>query len=125
MKAKSGMAGVVGGGAAVVCGGLGVFEGTQAVVVMRAEGMHHAWVNLFFTILLGGCRGRWWLRWRCEWGQSIGCFKGSSLRGWLRHVDLWFAIWVGATTWNMGIEIWLNPWTPETRRRDLWNVADN
>ncbi|MGB2633241.1 MAG: sensor histidine kinase [Candidatus Acidiferrum sp.] len=112
MKAKSGMAGAW-WWAAVVCGGLGVFEGTQAVVVMRAEGMHHAWVNLFFTILLG------WVPWAAvapvalRVGTEYPLFQGSSLRGWLRHVGLWFAIWVGATTWNTAIEIWLNPWTPD------------
>jgi two-component system, LytTR family, sensor kinase len=113
MKEKSGMAGKW-WWAAVVCGGLGVFEGTQAVVVMRAEGMHHAWVNLFFTILLG------WVPWaavapvvlRLE--REYPLFQGSSLRGWLRHAGLWFAIWVGATTWNTAIEIWLNPWTPDS-----------
>ncbi len=100
--------------AAVICGGLGVFEGTQAVVVMRAEGMHHAWVNLFFTILLG------WVPWAVvapvalREGREYPLLQGSSLRGWLRHAGLWFAIWVGATTWNTAIESWLNPWTPDS-----------
>jgi two-component system, LytTR family, sensor kinase len=100
--------------AAAICGGLGVFEGTQAVVVMHAEGMHHAWVNLFFAILLG------WVPWavvaptalRVE--KEYPLFQESSLRGWLRHAGLWFVIWVGATTWNTAIEIWLNPWTPDS-----------
>ncbi len=113
MKEKKGMAGKW-WWAAVVCGGLGVFEGTQAVVVMRAEGMHHAWVNLFFMILLG------WVPWAAvvpvalRVGTEYPLFQGSSLRGWLRHVGLWFAIWVAATTWNTGIETWLNPWMPDS-----------
>ena len=36
--------------AGVICGGLGLFEATQTVVVMRAEGMHHAWTELFFAV---------------------------------------------------------------------------
>lgn len=100
--------------AALICGGLGVFEGTQAVVVMRAEGMHHAWVNLFFTIFLG------WVPWAAvapvalRVGRKYPLFQGSSLRGWLGHAGLWFATWVGATTWNTAMEIWLNPWTPQS-----------
>src|SRR5260370_7956818 len=37
--------------------GVGLFDATQTVVVMRSEGMHHAWVQLFVTLLLS------WLPW--------------------------------------------------------------
>ena len=30
----------------------GLFNATQTVLVMRAEGMHHAWAQLFVTCLL-------------------------------------------------------------------------
>src|SRR5580692_9646537 len=32
-------------------GGIGLFDATQTVILMRAEGMHHYWVRLFFTQL--------------------------------------------------------------------------
>jgi len=98
--------------AAVVCGGLGVFEATQAVVVMRGEGMHHAWTELFFTILLG------WVPWALaapvilRVGREYPLFHESSLRGWLRHAWLWLLIAVGTAACNAGLEVWLNPWTP-------------
>src|SRR5271168_1711189 len=31
---------------------LGLFDATQTVFVMRSEGMHHAWVKLFFTMVV-------------------------------------------------------------------------
>ena len=37
--------------------GIGLFDATQNVFVMRAEGMHHYWVRLFFTLLIS------WLPW--------------------------------------------------------------
>jgi two-component system LytT family sensor kinase len=42
--------------AAIWCG-IGLFDATQTVIVMRAEGMHHAWAGLFVTLLLS------WLPW--------------------------------------------------------------
>src|SRR5438105_4820818 len=41
----------------LVWGGMGLFDAVQTVVVMRAVGMHHDWVALFFKLLLG------WLPW--------------------------------------------------------------
>ena len=32
---------------------LGLFDSMQTVVTMPAQGMHHAWVKLFFTLFLG------------------------------------------------------------------------
>ena len=32
--------------------GIGLFDATQNVVVMHSEGMHHAWVALFFVLLV-------------------------------------------------------------------------
>jgi hypothetical protein len=39
--------------------GLALFDATQTVFVMRSEGMHHAWVRLFITLLVA------WLPWAC------------------------------------------------------------
>ena len=41
----------------VICFGVGLFDATQNVFIMRAEGMHHAWTHLFVTLLL------LWLPW--------------------------------------------------------------
>jgi two-component system, LytTR family, sensor kinase len=95
-----------------ICGGLGLFEATQTVLVMRSEGMHHAWTALFFTVLLS------WVPWAVaaplvlRLGRAHPLFQGSSVGGWLRHAGLWAAIWISTSAWNAGIEVLLNPWTP-------------
>src|ERR1700686_4225367 len=42
---------------AAIWSGIGLFDATQTVFVMRAEGMHHFWIRLFFTLLFS------WLPW--------------------------------------------------------------
>src|SRR5258708_10219788 len=42
---------------AAVWSGIGLFDATQTVFVMPAEGMHHAWSHLFISLLLS------WLPW--------------------------------------------------------------
>jgi two-component system, LytTR family, sensor kinase len=98
---------------AVVCGGLGVFEATQTVMVMRSMGMHHAWVKLFFTVLLS------WAPWvvgalfalRLE--RKYLLFQKSSAAGWLRHAGLWALIWIGWAAWGAALESLLNPYAPD------------
>jgi two-component system, LytTR family, sensor kinase len=99
---------------AAVCGGLGVFEATQTVMVMRSMGMHHAWIKLFFTVLLS------WTPWavgapfalRLE--RAYPLFQKSSAAGWLRHAGLWALIWVGWAAWSAALESLLNPYAPDT-----------
>jgi two-component system, LytTR family, sensor kinase len=107
---------------AAVCGGLGVFEATQTVMMMRSMGMHHAWVTLFFTVLLS------WAAWAVgapsvlRLGREYPLFQGSSLGGWLRHAALWATIWVGAAAWNAGLEALLNPYAPDTAQMRFWRL---
>src|SRR5271170_3710305 len=97
----------------VICSLLGLFEATQNVVVMRAEGMHHAWAALFFMILLSWLPWALWAPWILGLGRNYPLFQGSSARGWLRHGALWLVVWVSTSAWNAAIEVRLNPWTPE------------
>jgi two-component system, LytTR family, sensor kinase len=105
---------------AVVCGGLGVFEATQTVMVMRSMGMHHAWVKLFCTSLLSwavwavGAPVALWLE------REYPLFQGSSLRGWLRHVALCALIWIGWATWGAALESLLNPYAPDVAHAGFW-----
>jgi two-component system LytT family sensor kinase len=108
--------------AAGICGGLGLFEATQTVMVMRSEGMHHAWTALFFTVLLS------WVPWALatpfalRLGREYPLFQGSSVGGWLRHLGLWVAIWASASAWNAGIDVMLNPWTPGSPPPAFWGL---
>lgn len=114
---------------AAVCGGLGVFEATQTVMVMRSMGMHHAWMELFFTVLLS------WAPWavgaplafRLE--RQYPLFQKSSAAGWLRHAGLGALLWVGWAGWSAALESLLNPYAPDIVhqgflllwRQKLWN----
>jgi two-component system, LytTR family, sensor kinase len=97
-----------------IYGGLGLFEATQTVVVMRSEGMHHAWTALFFVVLLS------WVPWAVaaplvlRLGRAYPLFQGSSVGGWLRHAGWWAVIWVSAAVWNARTQVWLNPYTPDS-----------
>jgi two-component system, LytTR family, sensor kinase len=100
----------------VICAVLGLFEATQTVVVMRAEGMHHAWTELFFAILLSWVPWAVWAPVALRLGRKYPLFQGSSAEAWPRHAGLWVAIWITASAWNSAIEVWLNPWAPGNPR---------
>jgi two-component system, LytTR family, sensor kinase len=108
--------------AGAICGGLGVFEATQTVVAMRAAGMHHAWIALFFVVLLS------WAPWAVAAPVVLGMareyplFHGSWVKAWLRHVEGLIAIEVGGALWNAGIENWLNPYVPDSSSPGFWTL---
>lgn len=101
--------------AAAICGGLGVFEATQTVLAMRAAGMHHAWVALFFTVVL------WWVPWAfaaplvLRLTQEYPLFQRTSVGAWARHALAWSAILVGGAFWDAVTQNWLNPYAPDTQ----------
>jgi two-component system, LytTR family, sensor kinase len=89
---------------------VGFFDATQTVVVMRAEGMHHAWGRLFLTLLLS------WLPW--GFATTLVLYLGRQFppRRW-RHFSTWFvhlaagaAIGLIAAAWSALLEELLNPW---------------
>lgn len=89
--------------------GVGMFSATQNVVVMRAEGMHHNWLQLFVALLLGPMV--WALATPAIWRLAKICppVKSRPLM-WLVHICACSAIsWVSAA-WEAGLEWQLNPW---------------
>lgn len=107
----------------VICAVLGLFEATQTVVVMRAEGMHHDWTHLFVAVLLSWVPWALWAPIVLWLGRAYPLFQGSSPSGWLRHTGLWIAVLTTVSLWNAVVEIWLNPWTPEKTPpalRQMW-----
>ncbi len=90
--------------------GLGLLDATQSVFIMRSEGMHHAWVALFVTILLS------FLPWApatpvvLMLGQR---FPPSGLRPrskWFVHLAAFAAIALVCTAWVATLQSLLNPW---------------
>lgn len=100
--------------AAIWCG-VGLFEATQTVVVMREAGMHHAWTKLFVTEFLD------WLPWalatplimRIGTRRPLTWRRGRWAAAWASHLATWLGIALAADVWMALLEHVFNPWTPE------------
>nr|MBA3915242.1 sensor histidine kinase [Terriglobales bacterium] len=91
--------------------GIGLFDATQTVVVMRSEGMHHAWTALFFATLLS------WATWALATPFVIRIgnrypLSRSRPGNWLIHLVTCLATGGVYAAWTAGLERVLNPWTP-------------
>ena len=94
---------------AVWCG-IGLFDATQTVFVMRAEGMHHYWGRLYFTQLMS------WLPYMLATPVILWLGYGSRGNQWQRpstwvvHVAACAALGLSSSAWVAMWEEWLNPW---------------
>lgn len=90
--------------------GIGLFDATQNVFVMRAEGMHHYWVRLFFTILFS------WVPWMLaapiilRLGRGYSPLQWRRLSNWGIHLGACGAFGALHSAWVAGWEELLNPW---------------
>ena len=95
---------------AAIWGGIGLFDASQTVFVMRAEGMHHYWTRLFFTIFLS------WLPWMLATPIVLRLMRRYPPTQWRRfstwgtHLAACAAIGVVFAAWLALWESWLNPW---------------
>lgn len=90
--------------------GIGLFDATQTVVTMRAEGMHHAWVQLFATLLLS------YLPWAfatplvMSLGRRYPPVQFLPFFPWIIHILSCAAIGLLSAAWTAGLDRLLNPW---------------
>ena len=95
---------------AAIWGGIGLFDGTQNVFVMRAEGMHHYWVRLFFTLALA------WMPWMLatpivlRLGHRYPPAQWRRITTWAAHLSACTGIGVIYAGWMALMESLLNPW---------------
>jgi two-component sensor histidine kinase len=95
---------------AAIWGGIGLFDATQTVFVMRAEGMHHAWGRLFFALMVG------WLPWMAATPLVLRLahyyppeqWRRRSM--WLVHLCACAVVGLAYTGWMAMWEALLNPW---------------
>src|SRR5579859_370626 len=93
-----------------VWGGFGLFDASQTVFVMRAEGMHHYWTRLFFTVFLS------WLPWMLATPLVLRLMRQYPPTHWRRfsawgaHLAACAVIGVAFAAWIAMWESWLNPW---------------
>jgi len=95
--------------AAIWCG-VALFDATQTVFVMRAEGMHHSWGYLFITLLLS------WLPWALatpfvlRLGRRYPPAQWRRFSTWAAHISACAAVGLVYAAWVAGFEKLLNPW---------------
>jgi|tagenome__1003787_1003787.scaffolds.fasta_scaffold20990058_7 two-component system LytT family sensor kinase len=89
--------------------GLGLFDATQTVFVMRSEGMHHYWMRLFFTNVIA------WLPWMLATPFIFRLdrrFPGTQWKRpafWFAHLSASTGIGLVASAWVALWEELLNP----------------
>ncbi len=91
---------------------IGTFDASDTVFSMRAEGHHHAWFSLFFTLMFS------WLPWALASPLILQLERRRPLElksalWWLFHFAACAATGLATAAWTAGLEILLNPW--------LWN----
>ena len=100
---------------AVLWSGIGLFDATQNVFVMRAEGMHHAWTYLFLTLLLA------WLPWALatplvlRLAHQYPLAQWNRLSTWGAHLSAYAVIGIISAAWTASFEELLNPWAISPR----------
>jgi len=95
---------------ALIWGSVGLFDASQTVFVMRAEGMHHAWVNLFVALLL--CYFPWALATPMvlRLGRHYPPVRLTPFSTWVIHLAACATIGLVVSGWNAWLEAMLNPW---------------
>jgi hypothetical protein len=90
--------------------GIGLFDATQTVFAMRAEGMHHYWASLFITLVLS------WVPWAVATPVLLRLARRRSAqhwrepRFWVRHVLAYATTGAACAAWVSLWETLLNPW---------------
>jgi len=90
--------------------GVGLFDATQTVVSMRAEGMHHAWIRLFWTLLLSWLPLALATPWILRLGRRYPPVHLRPFSAWPIHLATASAICFVTAAWIAGMEKLLNPW---------------
>jgi hypothetical protein len=93
---------------------LGLFNATQTVLVMRSEGMHHAWTKLFLSLLVA------WLPWALvtPWVLDLGRrypparWRRASI--WLVHLAVCVLIGGISSAWTSAWDWALDPWLKQS-----------
>src|ERR1700692_1786336 len=94
---------------ASIWSGCGLIGATQTVFVMRAEGMHHAWVRLFVTCVLS------FLPWALatgivmRLGRQFPPVKLKSVATWCVHLTTCAVIGLLCAVWITWLDAVLNP----------------
>ena len=90
--------------------GVGLFDATQTVFTMRAAGMHHAWMRLFFTLLFA------WVPFAVatpvilHLAHKFPPVRAWAFTTWFVHASACCVLCLISSAWTAGFESILNPW---------------
>jgi len=90
--------------------GFALFDAVQTVFSMKAEGMHHAWVTLFFTDFFS------WLPWALATpvilalGRRYPATTLKAPRVWLLHLGVCTLTELAFNAWTIGLRTIFNPY---------------
>lgn len=90
--------------------GVGLFDATQTVFTMRAAGMHHAWVRLFFTLLFAWAPLAITTPLILNLARKFPPVRPWAFSAWLVHVSACCTLCLISSAWTAGFERALNPW---------------
>lgn len=89
---------------------LGFFDASQTVFSMRVEGMHHAWLRLFVTLLFAWVPMMLATPIILDLARRFPPTRLHALSTWAVHCGLLCAVCLISTAWVAGLEQLLNPW---------------
>ncbi|HKW17804.1 MAG TPA: histidine kinase [Terriglobales bacterium] len=89
---------------------VGLFDATQTVFSMRAQGMHHAWLKLFVTLLFAWVPIALATPLILNLARRYPPTRLRSFKTWAVHLPTCCAICLGSSVWVAGFEQTLNPW---------------
>ena len=95
---------------AAIWGAGGLFDASQTVLIMHAEGRHHPWLPLFAIELAS------WLPWALatpfvvSLARRYPIARGISVRALAVHFAAFAAISAIAETWSAWLQVLFNPW---------------
>jgi two-component system LytT family sensor kinase len=98
---------------ASIWSGFGLVAAVQTVFVMRAEGMHHAWVKLFITTIIS------WFPWALatplvlRLGRRFPPVNAKPLT-WVAHISACAALGLTFSAWTLSLEVAFNPYAAST-----------
>ena len=96
--------------------GLGLFAATQTVLVMRAEGMHHAWAKLFLATLLAFLPWMFATIVALRLGEQFPPVGWRPFSTWFVHIAACSAIGLLFAAWNTWLDMMLDPYANASAR---------
>lgn len=94
--------------------GFGLVDAAQTILVMRSEGMHHAWIKLFVVTIF------FWAPWALatapviELGLRLPPTKAAGISVWFTHLVACAAIGLAFTAWTTWLERYFNLYAGST-----------